>query len=1205
MANRQTRETLKNYLEKFEVGADKISLNPNYAYTQGSGNIQETKEGLGLDPNTNTPLIYDAKNILGDYLKYILDENPTPIPYKLKQGEGNNKFNTTVGKVGENLNDPDNFGFETFTNNNSVLNSNLGRISNSGQFNSLGSISDKINMSKNYEEKLKDIKGRNLGVTNQTYVNTRIADQNNTIIAETQKLFSNNNRFSNVGSNDNESEAASAFARQGISSGEFENEFNGSNNGSINLQNEFGEYDQNNFKTSLNELKEIGASLLIKASGFGQDLNQASDIPINDLEDNIKRRNYRSKVIVEGESIDPSANTPNYTESNFKDLQAKFAKGFPDNEGASVRQGRGEFVDANNSNTYGASFNTAYQFNDQNFRLRKIHAALYSILVATISKKAFNVIKDTVKKEEVSLLAKQAEDLIPDLNSTPELIKNMLGMYVETNSAALELFKSNILTRTDYNYEECFLRGILVIFDYNASAAFAPSAGRLAKSQKFGKTANFWLSVSSSILKIHKRQLDDITNVLDTSVSASDIKELLYSVFRNNKLIEFYNVMATIGEVSLKSTNGSRSLTSTGKFMRDVDSLPDSPASRVGKSRKKRGNSETNLSIEQSDVPSSYLLPANIIRAASLLDNSVLGENPTRGLLGSKLAAQTYTSIGVDGAFNRIPKEVVKNLEDRLDAEYVPFYFHDLRTNEIISFHAFLSDLSDTITAEYQSTKGYGRLDPVQTYSGTTRSLSFSFTVMATNRQDFDAMWVKINKLVTLLYPQWTQGTLLANSNGASRFYQPFSQVLGASPIMRLRIGDVIKSNYSRFSLARTFGIGDREVAAKPLPGGVENALDTVAPGLMNVINAGRSFVDNAQSLILDSALYIWLSAYGSPIGTATTIVDTIFGQSGANAASRLISSGVANALSELLINGFVAPWAVSGILNQLSDPNLEAQGQIAGSGDPPFDFIPDGLSGFFLRKYILRPNTNKGYLSKSGKRFFTQRRLQVRLIKKEKGLLRSNRIDYEVKVVDPNADSGMVSDNLLVTHADILPDPGEMFLNSIAGIALLSTDLTGLADLGADDLKSELTKSLNSLSTNLNVPNEAMDAIRMAYASDESKFMDPANNPFVRAFDTTKGRGLAGVFKSVTFNWLQDDFLWETDFNARAPIGCKVQLQFDVIHDIPPGLDHSGYNRAPLYNVGEIMKHAAGDVYSDTGDLSEDRYKLEGVKSSSSSGND
>jgi hypothetical protein len=38
--------------------------------------------------------------------------------------------------------------------------------------------------------------------------------------------------------------------------------------------------------------------------------------------------------------------------------------------------------------------------------------------------------------------------------------------------------------------------------------------------------------------------------------------------------------------------------------------------------------------------------------------------------------------------------------------------------------------------------------------------------------------------------------------------------------------------------------------------------------------------------------------------------------------------------------------------------------------------------------------------------------------------------------------------------------------------------------------------------------------------------------------------------------------------------------------------MDHAGFNRAPLYNVGEVMRHVAGDPHDDDGLGSEFAYK-------------
>jgi hypothetical protein len=157
----------------------------------------------------------------------------------------------------------------------------------------------------------------------------------------------------------------------------------------------------------------------------------------------------------------------------------------------------------------------------------------------------------------------------------------------------------------------------------------------------------------------------------------------------------------------------------------------------------------------------------------------------------------------------RIQKKLVKQLEDYLEAEYVPFYLHDLRTNEILSFHAFIESISDAFTPEYTSASGFGRIDDVRSYVKTTRNINLSFTVAATSETDHDFMWYQINKLVTMVYPQWSEGLETKDAESKQKFTFPFTQVPTASPLIRLRLGDILKNNYSRSSLSRLFGLAE------------------------------------------------------------------------------------------------------------------------------------------------------------------------------------------------------------------------------------------------------------------------------------------------------------------------------------------------------------------------------------------------------------
>jgi hypothetical protein len=156
-----------------------------------------------------------------------------------------------------------------------------------------------------------------------------------------------------------------------------------------------------------------------------------------------------------------------------------------------------------------------------------------------------------------------------------------------------------------------------------------------------------------------------------------------------------------------------------------------------------------------------------------------------------------------------IAPKAVKVIEDSLEATYMPFYFQDLRTNEIISFHAFLKSAKTSFSPKWKKNNYIGRVDPVGTYEGSTeRTVSVEFSVLAINPSDFGIMYDKINRFLGLLYPQYDEGiklqdganvNFMRNITGTSEDSLrlpviPFSQRQIASPLIRMRIGDIIKS---------------------------------------------------------------------------------------------------------------------------------------------------------------------------------------------------------------------------------------------------------------------------------------------------------------------------------------------------------------------------------------------------------------------------
>jgi hypothetical protein len=287
----------------------------------------------------------------------------------------------------------------------------------------------------------------------------------------------------------------------------------------------------------------------------------------------------------------------------------------------------------------------------------------------------------------------------------------------------------------------------------------------------------------------------------------------MLGAIRTNKLVTFVNRIIDVGSVTLRGVDiTDETLEKSDVDLGSLQDYRDSAIRRISRSRE-FGNK---LSWRSSSTAMKMLMPASMIRGAALLhsdsDNLQLiwadRISNRVPLAGRNFGPAGASPITDQGYFNQ---EEIIEIEKALDAEYVPFYFRDLRTNEIISFHAFLEDLSDSFTANYTAAEGFGRQDPVQMYKGTTRSIGFSFYVVSTSPKDHDVMWYKINKLVTMLYPQYTDGNLASNVDNKNQFEVPFSQVYGSSPLIRLRIGDVIASNYSRFGIARLFGLGKKD----------------------------------------------------------------------------------------------------------------------------------------------------------------------------------------------------------------------------------------------------------------------------------------------------------------------------------------------------------------------------------------------------------
>lgn len=364
----------------------------------------------------------------------------------------------------------------------------------------------------------------------------------------------------------------------------------------------------------------------------------------------------------------------------------------------------------------------------------------------------------------------------------------MAGQYGKESSGAFSL-KMIGIADTERDFLTCVSEGVDVFFEFRGADAL-----RVIREPQFYTIFTRNIIRSGNVIV---NSIKDVFSQGQNPLQAAQALLGLVDVLKSSKIIAFLNIMAQLGDRSLEKQE--QGFDANAKRVSSIEHLPDdNPAANIMKIRNSRSNLRSGM--DQAASISRFLLPVELVNGAK-----------ATGATNVHKALSNLPEDHISSDFQileevRIAPETVSELESKLDSEYVPFYFHDLRTNEIVSFHAFLDSLDDTYTPRYEETSAYGRIDKIRTYVETERVLNFSFNIVSTSPEGFDLMWWKINKLTTLVYPSWTEGRHV--TSGQDQFIQPFSQVPGSTPLIRVRIGDLVRSNYSKFDLMRLFGAG-------------------------------------------------------------------------------------------------------------------------------------------------------------------------------------------------------------------------------------------------------------------------------------------------------------------------------------------------------------------------------------------------------------
>jgi len=496
----------------------------------------------------------------------------------------------------------------------------------------------------------------------------------------------------------------------------------------------------------------------------------------------------------------------------------------------------------------------------------------------------------------------------------------------------------------------------------------------------------------------------------------------------------------------------------------------------------------------------------------------------------------------------RLNQEHVKKLERIIDSDYMPFSIQDLRTNELFRFHAFLESFSDTFNVNWDDAgAGFGRMDPIKIYKSTTRSISVDFWLISMNEEDFHNMWWMLNRIIALIYPQWSKpvpGNInnqlhagmdaVPDSDGSNtgkkglKFSQPFTQIPTASPVIRLKLGDLFTSNYSKNNLAKIFGFEtDPNINSDNLAKKENITIQKIIAAIQSSPDISTN--DTSTTTFRKSATYF---------GHGITSRDKIKSE----------------------IDWFEKDSDIYNLITQNSD---------AESVNLTADNTTNETDNFELSQQISNENNNAIYWE-SVPAFNNNNQADNR---------KTGWVPSDIKKGDKFY-------KMVYYIFDIKGDKNNNKLIIAMSIEIKATSEVKpqLPALTLDQIMLNSYKGV--LRKVFNYPDQ-FESIRNIETFMQSTTIDgKINNPVVKAFESTMGEGLAGTIQTFGVNFDQS-IPWEITKGNRAPMGVKITFTMSVIHDILPGLDHNGLMRAPTYRVGSVNRNLFGDsVYNDKIDI-------------------
>ncbi len=165
--------------------------------------------------------------------------------------------------------------------------------------------------------------------------------------------------------------------------------------------------------------------------------------------------------------------------------------------------------------------------------------------------------------------------------------------------------------------------------------------------------------------------------------------------------------------------------------------------------------------------------------------DSIINPNKNFGFSGNSRADKINTLVVLDKN-RKIKEQLVSRYTEwkPYEDDLIAFFFYDVVNEKYIPFRATVKGISESNNALWDELRFMGRSDALYSYTGFTRNLSFSFTVVVNSLIELYPVWQRVNYIASSGKPaNYTKK--VQNGNVTNRF--------AIAPMFMLTIGDLYK----------------------------------------------------------------------------------------------------------------------------------------------------------------------------------------------------------------------------------------------------------------------------------------------------------------------------------------------------------------------------------------------------------------------------